>query len=169
MARIDAMRTRADDDYVLDISLFKHGRPPRSTDELKAILASSLVRDPPVEIDEDWSHGGRLTGPGWVGDSAEREWANAIAEVVDKKSTSARKAGYALQPPMWLLIYDNLSLPMLNTEKSASNLFNQLSSRWPTTPFSAVIIESGQDILVFSPTGYRSRPIVDLWKGERAA
>lgn len=46
-------------------------------------------------------------GDGWMGNSAETSWAEAIAHFIAKKAASASKPGYQRYDLNWLMIYDS--------------------------------------------------------------
>jgi hypothetical protein len=64
-------------------------------------------------------------GDGWEGDSAEQEWAAAMAHHIKEKKIKASAEGFTLHDCNWLLIYDNWPLPGVDILKAAS-LLNQL-------------------------------------------
>ena len=131
MARIDAMRY--DDEVVcLDVSLFRPAAPRRSTQELREILEASRYSEEEVTVeDEEFDPvATRPMGPGWAGEGAERDWAEAMRKVIETKIASAQKPGYVRFDETWLLVYDNLSLPMLNVPRTAELLLPKLASAW---------------------------------------
>jgi hypothetical protein len=62
-------------------------------------------------------------GDGWVGDSAEREWATAMAHCVKEKLLKVTAPGFVRHPENWLLVYDNWPLPHINFTKAAAFLY----------------------------------------------
>jgi hypothetical protein len=65
-----------------------------------------------AEINED------KMGDGWCGDSAERNWAEAMAHFINKKVVSAEKEGYDLFGDDRLIIYDNWPTPAVKHHKA---------------------------------------------------
>jgi len=172
MARIDAMRHVEEDLVVLDTSLFRPGTSTRTVAELRAILEGSRVKDPTAEDgvqqdDDDFDpiHN-RIMGPGWAGDGAERDWADAMLGVIKTKSESAGKSGYTFFDETWLLVYDNLSLPMLDIPQVMKHLLPMLAPIWPHIPFKHVFIEHGKEIMRISAPEYGTRALNDLWRVE---
>lgn len=74
------------------------------------------------EIVDDEAH------DGWAGDSAEREWADAMLSTVQRKLLSVVKPGFRLHPENWLLIYDNWPLPHIDNMVAARYLLDRLSA-----------------------------------------
>jgi hypothetical protein len=87
-----------------------------------------------AEIEADRS------GPGWVGDSVEREWATAMAHFISQKVASANRAGFELFEQNWLLVYDNWTAPSLEREKGLMLLRTELQAVDPWRVFSRIFI-----------------------------
>jgi hypothetical protein len=85
---------------------------PHATPGEPRKTAAELRRE--IEADEP--------GDGWVGDSAEHEWAAAILHYVKEKLPKAIAAGFARHQANWLIVYDNWPLPNVNWEKATSFL-----------------------------------------------
>lgn len=83
-------------------------------------------------------------GDGWVGDSAERSWAEAMAYFISKKSTNAKKPGYGLFGDDRLMIYDNWNAPALQHEVALEHLGARLlgSDVWDTFSHIYIVSES---------------------------
>lgn len=166
MARIDAMRYDEDDVVCLDVSLFRPGTPRRSAQELRAILEASRYSQHEETAGDEYECdpvGLRPMGPGWAGDGAERDWAEAIHKVIETKTASAQKPGYARFDETWLLVYDNLSLPMLNIPRAAHLLLPKLAQQWAQSVFAQVFIECGKEFVRVSQHGFETRLLTDLW------
>ena len=166
MARIDAMRYAEDEVVCLDMSLFRPGTPRRSTQELRAILEGSRYSETEETVEDKNEFDtvqSRPMGPGWAGDGAERDWAEAIHKVIETKVASAKKLGFVRFDETWLLVYDNLSLPMLNVPRAAELLLPKLAPMWEQPVFEEVFIEYGKQFVRFSPDGFETRPLNDLW------
>ena len=131
-ARCRAMAEREKPEAVIDISLFKRGSPPKSTEELRRIINSS-----------------ELTGDGWSGNSAEIEWAHHIHDAISTKIEKLNNSGYKELPEYWLSIYDNLPLPKVNATKATETLISEISEKWKGYywVFTRIFIESGPIII----------------------
>ena len=105
-----------------------------------------------------------LSGPGWAGDSVEREWSGAMLHFVKNKIETLAKEGFAKFKQNWLLIYDNWSLPVLDREKAAQFLSPKFIESNCFNSFSTVCIITGDLVYGFSNTGYVKHEINDLWK-----
>ncbi|ROH86431.1 hypothetical protein ED208_15450 [Stagnimonas aquatica] len=79
-------------------------------------------------------------GDGWVGDSAEREWAAAITHYVQGKIPKATAPGFARHPENWLMVYDNWPLPHISFRKAAEFLHPLLKDINAFAVFDAVFI-----------------------------
>lgn len=103
-------------------------------------------------------------GPGWMGDSVEREWAAAMFHFLNEKIYSAQKPGYKLFESNWLLIYDNWRLPVLHLEE-AQPIFSQLCSEGaPFSTFSNIFILTGKHLCQFTKVSSAIFPINELWQ-----
>jgi hypothetical protein len=91
---------------VIDPSLFKWGSSRKKLHELRTIVKQR-----------------KLTGPGWEGNSVEIEYANAIIEKTLAKTKLLNKH-YEKFLENWLLIYCNLTIPMLDI-KEANQIFTE--------------------------------------------
>jgi hypothetical protein len=79
-------------------------------------------------------------GDGWAGDSAEREWAAAMAHYVKEKMTKATVDGFAHHAANWLLVYDNWPLPNIKFAKAASLLHQLLIELSTLTVFDTIFV-----------------------------
>lgn len=64
-------------------------------------------------------------GDGWVGDSPEREWAEAMLHFAIEKARKAMAPGFARHEKNWLLVYDNWPLPAVK-HAVAAEYFGEL-------------------------------------------
>ena len=82
----------------------------------------------PQEIQEHLRREGhRLSGPGWAGDSVEREWACAVHGAIEKKVERLNSPGFRTFSQNWLGTYASSPGPIFNSDVaskflSASNL-----------------------------------------------
>ena len=105
---------------------------------------------------DPWGRAGRVRG-------AERDWAEAMHKVIETKDASAKKPGYMRFAETWLLVYDNLSLPMLNVARAAELLLPKLAPFWEQPVFKQLFVEHGKQFVRFSPDGFETRLLNDLW------
>lgn len=85
-------------------------------------------------------------GSGWAGDSAEREWATAMAHFVIKKISKATAPDFARHPENWLMIYDNWPLPHIDFAKAASLLYPLLREIKAFATFDAIFVMDDQQM-----------------------
>jgi hypothetical protein len=104
------------------------------------------------------------SGPGWEGDSVEREWSDAMLHFVKGKIEILSKAGFEKFKHNWLLMYDNWSLPALDREKAAQFLLSKLTESNCLGIFGSVFIITGDRICEFSNAGMVQHEINNLWK-----
>lgn len=124
---------------IIDRSLFGWTRPVPSKKELRQYFTTSASK---------------LTGPGWDGDSVEREWAEGLFDTICKKTESINGPEYRAFPEYWLAVYDNLRGPALDLELAMEMLTAKRSS-FPvlTRAFSLFLIEVGDQFVVMDQTG----------------
>jgi len=138
-ARAIAMANRLYPEAIIDRSHFLWGAPRKSNDEIHEILESSI---------------NRLSGPGWEGDSVEREWANGISDTIHSKLKKLNNNGYRLFPKYWLAIYDNLRGPALNLKLGVKFLREILPNQDSYKhSFQYVFIEVGNTMVSISKGG----------------
>jgi hypothetical protein len=148
------------------MSLFRPGAPRRSTQELRTILEGSRYSETEETVEDKNEFDPvqlRPMGPGWAGEGAERDWAEAMHKVIETKGASAKKPGYMRFAETWLLIYDNLSLPMLNVARAAELLLPKLAPLWEEPVFEQLFVEHGKQFVRFSSDGFEMRLLNDLW------
>ena len=132
---------------IVDASKFKWGTPKRSLDDLRKIASKDI-----------------LTGPGWTGNSVEVEFAKLVFDVTIRKTTTLNKTGFNNFPSNYLLIYCNQPLPILDIVEGSSICHKQLASYWSDITFDQILVEKGNNIVVFTSTHYRVYKSNNLWK-----
>lgn len=120
---------------VLDPSLFKWGTKSRNLKKLK----------------EDASKD-KLTGPGWAGESVETEFSQSILDTVRSKHEKL-VGGYKRYDTNCLLVYHNLSSPILDFERSAFLTNEALKDYWQLDGFNLVIVHKHDSIAIYSIKG----------------
>ena len=138
-----------------------------STRELRTILKGSCYSETEETVEDKKQFDSvrlRPTGPGWAGDGAERDWAAAMHKVIETKVVSAQKLGYMHFDENWLLVYDNLSLPMLNVPRAAERLLPRLVPLWVRSVFEQFFIEHGKEFIRIWRDGFDMQPFIDLWR-----
>lgn len=89
-------------------------------------------------------------GDGWIGDSVERSWAEAMSHFIEKKVTIALKDGYELYGDDRLMIYDNWPAPSLSHKSGLSYLRKHLMGSAVWSVFRRVYIIDESVILEVS-------------------
>lgn len=135
------------DNSMVDVSLFKWGTQERSLKKLRQIAS----RD-------------KLSGPGWAGNSVEREYAKIVYDVTQSKTTNMAKPGYERFDENHLFIYCNQSLPILNISDGAALCSEAFSNYWSSNSFDRVFVEKGKNIVIYSAGEYQILPLNELWK-----
>lgn len=87
-----------------------------------------------AEIDAD------QMGEGWIGDSAECSWVEAMTQFVSDKIQSAQSLDYARFDRTWLVIYDNWPAPIVNHAKAVPLLTADLAKLATWSVFERVFI-----------------------------
>ncbi len=112
-----------------DVHFVRHG----ALDEPKLTRKQALK-----EIEDD------DPGDGWVGDSPEREWAEAMARAAENKVAVAGKPGYEAFDETWLLMYDGWPVPNNDPRTSATYLLAQSGMPAILRTFARVFIMDGR-------------------------
>jgi len=94
------------------------------------------------EIDEHL-RSRKLTGPGWVGDTVEQQWAARIADAVATKTRKLNEQTYSRQGQNWLSIYDQIPGGLLDLQRGLELLQPQLASLTSPHQFDVVAIDTG--------------------------
>lgn len=102
------------------------------------------------------------SGPGWAGDSVEREWSEAMFHFVKSKIETLAKEGFEKFELNWLLIYENWNLPALDREKAVQFLLLKIIKSNCYDNFDSVYIITGNLVCDFSSTGIVQHEINDL-------
>ncbi len=89
-------------------------------------------------------------GDGFVGDSVERSWAEAMAYFINKKVASAKKEGYELYGDDRLVIYDNWPAPALKIHKALPYLRSHLKESTVWSVFRCVYIVDEHAVIELS-------------------
>lgn len=131
----------------IDPSLFKWGTPDRKLHELRSIVSRK-----------------KLTGPGWEGMSVEREYAEAVFDVITAKTKKLQTIGFKRFVENWLAIYCNITLPALKLEDANEFFVEKATHYWRDGGFSTVFVEKGKNITYYSRNKNEIFGLVDLWK-----
>lgn len=105
-AKADAIRNQHYPNAVVDRSIFTWG----------ATFTAKEIHDHLSRVGRD------LTGPGWAGDSVEREWAAAMNEAIKTKIEKLNRAGFTLCKQNWLAAYSSSPGPALKMSHAAKFL-----------------------------------------------
>lgn len=147
-AHIDAIREREFPDSLIMLPMLKPGERT-FTNAQRAEIAS-----------------GRSSGPPWVGNMAERQWAQAISHFVGRKTKKLREGVYDLDRETWLLIQDEWRVPVYRAEErveAAELCVAQLDSHLTAPAFSRIYVADGKWLLRLVPGPIEMLPIQDLW------
>ncbi len=134
---------------VIDPSLFKWGSTPRKLHELRSIVSRK-----------------KLTGPGWEGMSVESEYAEAILDVIDLKTEKLQATGFERFPENWLAVYCNVMLPALELEDANQFFVKRAVNYWKEDGFSAVFVEKGESIILYSRNRTEVMQLMNLWRAD---
>jgi len=110
---------------------------------------------------------GRETSYPWMGDSAEREWAAAMAHFIDLKTQKLRTGNYNDFQEVWLLVQDEWRVPVYDEDELRQAIelcLPLLKSSWTQPCFNKVFINSRKWLLTLSPDGYSIESSRDLWR-----
>lgn len=102
-------------------------------------------------------------GGGWVGDSVEREWAEAMFHFIEQKVAKLLNDGFERFDKDWLLIYDNWSLPAPERHKAAPILLKLVTESGDLEEFERIFIITGKYICEIASAGKQLYDINDLW------
>lgn len=135
-ARAQVIRDREFPNALIDGSIFRWANRPIKSRRLRKFLSQV---------------GDRLTGPGFVGDHPEYEWAQATLDTIASKTASINACEYRPLPQYWLAIHENLlHLPGVNLPRAVGYLGSKLLDLPAATRmFKYLFIEvEGQHIMV---------------------
>lgn len=128
-----AIQNRESPTAMLDASLFQYGDRAMDGDQIRHLLGNA---------------GDRLTGPGWVGESAEQEWAGRMALAILHKTQLLNEASFRRQENNWLAIYDNTPRPGLDLGPALGYLRERVATIRPQpVEFDRVFIELPNEIV----------------------
>lgn len=122
LAQAHAIARKYYPDAVIDRSIFRWG-----------------ARFTPQEIHALLAKADKLNGPGWAGDSVEREWAAAACDTIDAKCKSLCKPGYRPADAYWLVAYASSPGPALDLAGAAKYL-SPLPDQVDSARFEAVFL-----------------------------
>lgn len=135
------------DNFVIDPSLFKWDTPRRKLPELRRVVSCT-----------------KLTGPGWDGNTVEREYADAIFDVLTVKTEKLRGEKFERFGENWLAVYCNITLPILRLDEASSLFMEKVYAYWSENGFSEVFVEKGDTIVSYSRYQTEVMRLEDLWK-----
>jgi len=147
LAAADALAEKEKPDASLDVSKFKWGEKNKPARELRKIVAKD-----------------ELTGPGWVDDEPEREWSQAIFDKCRQKTEKFRAPDFDKFNHNWLLIYDNLTPPILEVDRTPNYLIEKLADYWhESVIYDSVLIETGTKIIRINNNSNQRWNINNIW------
>ncbi|MCP3922792.1 MAG: hypothetical protein GY714_09430, partial [Desulfobacterales bacterium] len=145
-AHATAISEKNADDTVTDMSLFEWGqkKTPKNIYEITSCT--------------------ELTGPGWVNDNPEHEWAFAMSEVTKTKTSLLQKQDYNKYSKNYLLIYDNLPRPLIDFNKACSFLIAKLENYWNgNLVFDTIFIQTEELLMKFGSSKFEIFNTINLW------
>lgn len=110
---------------------------------------------------------GKKAGPPWVGKMAEKQWAEAMVDVIAKKTKKLRNGNYSDFTSNWLLIQDEWPVPLYQLEKkmaAASLCLNAAGPYLDEHCFSNIFIGDSTALIHLKRDGVKAYEMVDLWK-----
>lgn len=145
-AKCRVLRDEEFPDAFIDMGLFRSGTPELTKDEMRAVLAS-----------------GKLSGPPYMGNSLERDWAVHIESRITDKQAKLGNPDFSRYDKNWLVIHD--ILPCYSLDDGVDLLMPMLEARWSNgRMFDEIFIEHTEVIVCISQAGVTGRlPIPDLW------
>jgi hypothetical protein len=105
-----------------------------------------------------------LTAPPWEGNSVEREYAQMVRDIVQKKTEVLNKSGFTKYAENNLIIYVNQILPILVSEEATKLCSEGLLEYWENTSFDNVYAECYSEIHIYNKGGAKVTPLNNLWK-----
>ena len=105
-----------------------------------------------------------MTSEPWFGDAVEREYAGMILEIVQRKTLSLNKPGFSKFSENNLVIYDNQTIPGMNSVEAIDLCSRKLAGYWGAASFDHVYILHDQEIHCHSKIRGEPLPLNDLWK-----
>ena len=123
-ARVDAMVEREGKSDFRPIPRYRTSDPTRSQAEIRALARGESQILPRM------------------GDSVERDWVEAMLQIVARKAVAFFKPGFSHHQANWLLIYDNWQpVAGLNEQLAAARLDQKLSGSGWCYPFCMVFVQ----------------------------
>jgi hypothetical protein len=138
--------------YGPDMYFISHHQPEDTEPEKPKMLHKKRIRE--IETNQPYN--------GWIGDSVEKEWADAMLFFIEKK-TEKLLNGFDRFEEDWLLIYDNWGLPALNIYEATSIMLARISKSVAMSEFKRIYIIAGKYICDISSAGMQFYNINDLW------
>jgi len=110
---------------------------------------------------------GSTSGPGWVGDEPEREWANAHAYFVEDKVQKLRKGNYQPLNRVWLVMQDEWRVPVSTVDEkllALSLLLPMLPNLLSRPSFERIFICSNSILFDIRSTEWNVYPLENWWQ-----
>lgn len=148
-AQIQAIRETDFPDKLIFLPMLKAGETTFSTDERVQIAR------------------GDSAGPPWVGSMAERQWADAIAHFIARKTEKLRKGNYSEFAENWLLIQDEWPVPLYRPEErmeAAKMCLANIHPQFQPPCFSHIFVGNSSWLLHIQAHGVEMNPMRDLWR-----
>lgn len=151
--KIQAIRERKYPDALIFGQRFQSGKDARSfTNEERENIAN-----------------GSRTGSIWVGNMAEKQWAEAMEYFIGNKTEKLRADNYSEFSNMWLLVQDEWRVPIITSDLdevqlAVELLLKRIDKFFIQPCFSAIHICCGDWLLSFKKNDFTIEPIRNLWQ-----
>jgi hypothetical protein len=148
-AQIQAIRERDFSDALISLPMFRPG-------ERKFTMKERL----------EVARGDRA-GPPWVGNMAERQWAEAMAHFIARKTEKLRRGDYAEFESNWLLIQDEWPVPLHYEEEriEAARMCSVLAQPYlEGQSFANIFVGNSRSLLQLAPCEPKLHQMRDLWR-----
>jgi hypothetical protein len=134
------------DENIVDVGHFKWGKR-HNLEQLRNISSRT-----------------RLTAPPRMGNAVEREYAEMICDVINKKTITLDKDGFSKYAENNLIIYVNQMLPILESTEATDLCNEKLLNYWSEASFDNVYVECYSELHHYSERGVIMLPPKNLWQ-----
>lgn len=151
-AQIDAIRERDHPESIIMLPMLKPG-------------TKKFTKEERIDIAK-----GQKAGSLWVGNMAERRWAEALAYFISEKTKKLRAGNYSAFPETWLVVQDEWRVPVHRLEErqeAALMCADMIQPMFKTPSFSRIYISNSSWLVRLAPEPVEVRAIRDLWSVSR--
>lgn len=147
-AQIQAIRERDFPDAMISVPMLRAGQTKFTIEERLEVAR------------------GERAGPPWVGNMAERQWAEAMSHFIGRKTEKLRRGYYADFDSNWLLIQDEWPVPLHSEEErmEAASLCIELARSYlEGNCFAHVFVGNSRSLIHLCPGAPKLYEMRDLW------